>query len=69
MNKSIINLRKVKMSNQPASDAIYGLGFIGALIYFFTTSPTFGEKLIGIFKAMVWPAYLVYHLLKFFKIG
>ncbi|MCL4208203.1 hypothetical protein KJZ63_01040 [Patescibacteria group bacterium] len=56
------------MSTQ-SSDAVYGFGVIGALIYFITTSPTFGEKLLGVLKALVWPAYLVYHLLKFFKIG
>lgn len=38
----------------------YGLGFIGALIYYLQNSPTFGDGVIGILKAIVWPAFLIY---------
>jgi hypothetical protein len=44
--------------------ALYGLGFIGALVYFVTTAPTVWEAIIGIFKAIVWPAFLVFGALK-----
>lgn len=44
---------------------IYFLGLIGATIYFFGNANTFGEYIIGFLKALVWPAYLVYHLFKF----
>ena len=40
--------------------AFYFLGFLGALIYYLTTAPTFGEAVIGFIKALVWPAFLVY---------
>jgi len=43
--------------------AVYGLGFIGALIYFVTTATTFWDAVIGFFKAIIWPAFLVYGLL------
>ncbi|MBS3141243.1 hypothetical protein J4405_03805 [Candidatus Woesearchaeota archaeon] len=50
---------------QHSSNAVYGLGFIGALIYFISTATGFWMGVLGILKAIVWPAYLVYALLKF----
>lgn len=50
------------------SDAIYGLGVIGALFYFLEHVTTFPEILMGIGKAIVWPAILMYKLLTFLKI-
>ena len=47
------------------SGAIYGLGFLGALVYYITTAPTFGYVLIGIVKALLWPGFIVYAALKF----
>lgn len=43
----------------------YGLGFLAALIYYWSTSATFLEGVIGFFKALLWPAFLVYQLLVF----
>lgn len=45
--------------------AIYGLGFIGALIYYLSTAASFWIGVLGVLKALVWPAFLVYELLKF----
>lgn len=50
---------------QGAGSAVYGLGFIGALVYYVTTAPNFWGAVIGLFKAIVWPAFLVYGVLKF----
>ncbi len=47
------------------SGAIYGLGFIGALIYYISTASGVGAGLVGILKAILWPAFLVYDLMKF----
>ncbi len=45
------------------------LGFIGALVYFLHFhSGTFVLVLVAVFKAVFWPAYLVYYLLKFMGI-
>jgi hypothetical protein len=44
--------------------AIYGLGFIGALVYYVSTAPNFWAAVIGIVKAILWPAFLVYGLLQ-----
>jgi hypothetical protein len=48
----------------PVSSAIYGLGFIGAAIYFISTATGFWMGALGVAKALVWPAFLVYEALK-----
>ena len=48
-----------------ASEAVYGLGFIGALIYFIGHATTFWLGVLGFLKAIVWPALLVYEALKY----
>jgi hypothetical protein len=45
--------------------AIYGLGFLGALFYYVSTAPDLGTAVLGIFKAFLWPAFLVYSVLLF----
>lgn len=42
----------------------YGLGFLGAVIYYISTSTSFWGGVLGILKALVWPAFLVFELLK-----
>jgi len=42
---------------------IYFLGFIGAAIYYLQTSVGFWNGVLGILKACVWPAFLIYKLL------
>lgn len=44
-----------------SSGAIYGLGFIGAAIYFISTATSFWIGVLGFLKAIVWPVFLVYH--------
>ena len=45
--------------------AMYGLGFIGALVYYLTRATGLLAGFIGFLKALVWPAFLVYGVLKF----
>ena len=44
--------------------AVYGLGFIGAAIFYISTATTFWIGVLGFLKAIVWPAFLVYEALK-----
>lgn len=44
---------------------IYGLGVIGSLVYFITTATGFWMGVFGIFKAFLWPAFLVYEVFKY----
>lgn len=48
-----------------ASGSVYGLGFIGAAVYFISTAATFWIGVLGVLKAIVWPALVVYEILKF----
>ena len=50
------------------SGAIYGLGVIGALIYFLQHSTTFLMGVIGIIKAVFWPAVIIYKALELLRI-
>ncbi|MEI6237908.1 MAG: hypothetical protein WCP15_00040 [bacterium] len=57
-----------KINEHGASNAVYGLGFIGAVIYFVSQATSFWIGVLGILKAIVWPAILVYGALKFLGI-
>ena len=46
-------------------NAVYGLGLIGALVYYIQAADSVGEGVLGVLKAVVWPAFVVYDLLKF----
>lgn len=43
--------------------AVYGLGVIGALVYFIGSADSFWDGAYGVFQALVWPAYLIYEAL------
>ena len=51
----------------PASGAVYGLGMIGALVYFLAAADSPEEYVLAVGKAVVWPAILVY--LAFKRLG
>ncbi len=53
-----------KVQNNASSGAVYGLGFIGAAIYFISNATGFWIGVLGFLKAIVWPAFLVYEVLK-----
>ncbi len=42
---------------------VYGLGFIGAAVYYIQQATGFWEGVLGVLKALVWPAFLVHKLL------
>jgi len=43
----------------------YFLGLIGAAVYYIQTTTGFWNTVLALLKALVWPAFLVYELLKF----
>ncbi len=57
---------KEKVQKNAGSGSIYGLGFIGAAVYFISTSTGFWMGVWGIMKALVWPAILVFQAFKAF---
>ena len=60
--------RKSRRSRQggPAAGggAVYGIGMIGALVYFLQAAGSGWDYALAFPKAIVWPALLVYRLLK-----
>lgn len=54
---------KVK-SNCSGASAVYGLGFIGAAVWFISQATGFWMGVLGFLKAIVWPAFLVYEAFK-----
>ncbi len=48
-----------------SSSPVYGLGMIGAWVYFIGRATTNQERIQGFLKGLVWPAYLVHGLLEF----
>lgn len=47
-----------------AGDAVYGLGLIGAAIFFIGQATTFWMGVLGLLKAVVWPVFLVLEAFK-----
>ncbi len=62
MTKKIVKVVNYNKYKQYGS-GVYGLGFIGAAIYYIQQATGFWEGVIGILKALVWPAFLVHKLL------
>jgi hypothetical protein len=44
----------------PAGGAVYGLGMIGAAIWYWKRADDTAGRAIGLLKAAVWPAFLVH---------
>ena len=53
------------MTHKHGGEAVYGLGLIGAAVYYISTATGFWMGVLGFLKAFVWPAFLVYEALKF----
>ncbi len=43
------------------------MGFVGAVVYYFQHADAFWVGVLGLLKAIVWPAMLVHSLLDFLK--
>ena len=57
--------QKTKVIRQGgASEAVYGLGMIGAWVYFISHATTFWIGVLGFVRGIFWPAMLVYEVLK-----
>ena len=56
----------VKHTKEGGGNAVYALGMVGAAVYFLQHSDTFWMGVLGLLKALVWPAYVVYELLESF---
>ena len=59
------NARRRGPARAGGGDAVYGLGLIGALVWYIGQADGFWAGVLGVLKALVWPAFVVYDLLRF----
>ena len=50
--------------NSHGGNAVYGLGLIGAAVYYIMQATSFWTGVVGFLKALVWPAFMVYEAFK-----
>lgn len=53
-----------RIHDQAPNGAVYGMGFIGAAIYYISTATGFWMGVLGFIKAIFWPGFLVYEAFK-----
>ncbi len=58
---------KDKMKENAPSGAVYGLGLIGAAIFFISHATSFWTGVLGFLKELIWPAFLVYEAFRHFN--
>ena len=56
--------RQRQSRSASAGDVVYGIGLIGALVWYWQKADGIGGHFLGVLKAFVWPAYLVYEAFK-----
>lgn len=61
-------MNKKMQTGAPAANVVYGMGFIGAAIYFIMHASGFWMGVFGFLKAIVWPAIVVFEALKYFNV-
>lgn len=64
LNENDDQKKEVKIQGG-SSDAVYGIGLIGAWVFYIGRATTFQEGLAGFFKGLFWPAFVVHGLLEF----
>lgn len=59
-------MSKKQQVHPAATNTVYGLGIIGAAVFFISNATGFWMGVLGFLKALVWPAFLVYEAFKYF---
>jgi len=59
--------RRKGMNKNGILSGIYGMAFIGGVVYYIQHATTFWAAVLGICKALFWPAVLMYKLLELLK--
>jgi len=59
--------KSITVHHSGGSDSVYGIGLIGAWIYFFRRATTKQERIQAFFKGFAWPAFLVLWLFEFLE--
>jgi len=59
--------KRPHVNNNATSGAVYGLGLIGAAIYFIGHAATFWAGVLGFLKAIIWPVFMVIKAFEFLQ--
>ena len=51
------------VTRAPGAEVVYGLGLIGALVYYWQHASGFWSHVWAVLEAVLWPAFVVYDLL------
>ena len=51
---------RASASGPGGGSPVYGLGFIGAVVWHWQQADTPRDRALAVLKSMVWPAFLVY---------
>jgi hypothetical protein len=57
--------KKVVNRGGGGGSIVYFFGLIGAMVFYIQESTGFWSGVLGVLKAIVWPAFVVYDLLRF----
>lgn len=56
------------MKQHAGHGAIYGMGVVGAVVYFIQSATTIQDGVVGIIQAIFWPAVIVYKALELLRV-
>ena len=56
--------RSTNAATAGGGNAVYGLGFLGALVFYLQTADAWWQYLLAPLQAILWPAFLVYDALQ-----
>jgi hypothetical protein len=67
-NSNLHDQKKCKgMNGNGILGGIYGMAFLGGAVYYIQHAATFWAGVLGILKAIFWPAVLMYKVLELLK--
>jgi len=66
VKKTVKPVKCIGLKNHCSSGCGYFIGFLGAAIYYISTATGFWNGVWGVIKALVWPAFLVFEIMKYF---
>lgn len=52
----------------PSGDTVYGMGVVGAFVYFFPQITSISSFFMVLIKSIIWPGLLVYQALSLLKL-
>jgi hypothetical protein len=60
--------KKYIVHESGGAGAIYGFGFLGALVYFIQHATSIASGMLGVVKAIAWPGVVLYRVLDLLKL-